>query len=59
MIKQTTLRNFWDDVHLYENSIKKTDEGLYKELLFIDRILWPAAMLGKEDERLQTKTPGS
>ena len=31
---------FWDNVHKYENKRINRDEGLYKELLFIDGILW-------------------
>ena len=34
------MNNFWKNVHKYENCIPKRDVGLYKELLFIDGILW-------------------
>ncbi len=33
-------KEFWDNVHKYENIIPKRDEGLFKELLFIDGVVW-------------------
>ena len=37
---QRQQKEFWDNVHKYENSIKKRDIGLYNEILFIDGVLY-------------------
>ena len=37
---ESQARMFWDNVHTYENSIPKRDQGLYDELMFIDGVLY-------------------